>query len=894
MCPEGQEEEDDNGDEPDPTALFGVFWDRDNDPTTDPVPYRFKTTYNIPGVDDDARDNDIAEIKRDGEYTRRTAEDIGTLIHDIQRGHDHDPDLWTPGNGREDGQYGHTPVDPGPRASSLQDFITSGNPGVGVLVKARGISRGIADAAHEDLEAIRALIGEIQKYKDKAMAARQALADEADRLRTVEIVALIGPDVFELDDEGRSQRVLGGSEKVKRDMAATLLAELETLQDANSDQMTLDAEAMEIARLEGEKTRLTTEKKALEGHVTSYEGDDQFTTPDCTDADDCRAKVTEKDTEIMAVDDDLTAERQKATDRQNGIDAKRAEWEAKLAEADADVAKAEELRTEAVGLDTDADAVQDEIDAITAQEAALRGDPQDADPDNPVSLADLEAALLRCCGGLTKERLEHSKAERVQSYLRTALRTSVSSSAMILKGEAVNFTALATQDAAGNVFARATPPGTVTARDALGSVVERTIGVSDPTERAALAAAIGTTHWARVLFRPEPYTDTDTDGRYEPDPEPWTDTNGDGSWDAGLDTFTDTDGDGSWTEDTYTDTNGNGRWDTGEPLINDRNTNGQYDAEPFIDTDGDGRFEPDAEAFTDTDGDGRYDRGEPFEDADGNGRRDIPDFVADDESTDYQTQADAGFHIKGTYKGIHGTLYIDEVLGEDGFSAPRRWVFTPSIDADGGNLRGGDPNLFRYTRNSDGTYTVAPYVDYGAWLTGDTTLRLNLLAGVVGPAARGQNDYKTVDVTTPHDDPGTLASNDLLPATATYTGDAGGLAARTDSDTGVVASGHFTADVELNATFGANPTLGGTIDNFRSTSPGTAHVNPDWAATLNEGDLTSGTVGRGTVATETGVNGGDWAGVAWGTDPVLRPDGVYGGFRIDFTDGAAAGVYSAE
>jgi len=810
MCPEGQEEADAEGDELDPTALFGVFWDHDNDSTTDNVPYEFEDTYEnlISDLADENRDEKIATIKRDGEYTRRTAEDIGTLIHNIQRGHDHDPDLWTLGNGRENGQYGHTPVDPGPRASSLQDFITAGNPGVGVLVKARGISRGIADAAHEDLEAIRALIGEIQKYKDKAMAAKQALADEADRLVAVEILKLIGPEVFEPVDpnnpNGPSQRVLGGSEKVKREAAAALLAELETLQNANSDQMTIDAETMEIARLEGEKTRLEGEKTTLEGHADKYDPesgnyDATYTTPDCTDADDCRAQVAEKDTEIMAVDDDLTAERNKPTDRQAAIDAKRAEWEAKLAEADADVAKAEELRTEAAGLDRDAANIQDEIDAITAQEAALRGDPNNPDPDNPVSLADLEAALQRCCGGRAKERLEHTKAEQVQSYLRGALRTAVNSGDSILKGEAVNFMALATQDAAGNVFARATPPaGTVIARDALGSVIERTIegvdndgdGNLDNNNLQALKERIGT-HRALVL---EPIADGAPAGFTLP-----TDS---------LDQI-------------------------------------------------------------------RYTQ------------------ISDEDAADHD-DGEIGEHFVGTLNGIHGTLYIDEVFDPDTFTAENRWFFTPSLDDAGGNLRGGNPELFRYQDNGDGTYTLVPHVDYGAWLAGETTLRLNLLAGVVGPDA---NHYKTVDVTTAHDDQtNSFARNGLLPATATYTGDAQGLAARTDSDTGLVASGHFTADVELNATFGANPTLGGTIDTFRSadpTDPTPAHVNPDWAATLVDSDLTSGTVDRGTVS-GTGVNGGEWTGVAWGTDPVLRPDGVYGGFRIDFTDGAAAGVYSAE
>ena len=122
----------------------------------------------------------------------------------------------------------------------------------------------------------------------------------------------------------------------------------------------------------------------------------------------------------------------------------------------------------------------------------------------------------------------------------------------------------------------------------------------------------------------------------------------------------------------------------------------------------------------------------------------------------------------------------------------------------------------------------------------------------------------------------------------------------------MTASGHFQADVELNARFGVpipddereqdGPThagwLGGTIDNFRTadTAQGTDHVDSTWSVTLEEGSLNN----SGALRPVTGDDVTErWS--AYGHGPEnQRPDGFYGGFTADFDDGAAIGLYSAD
>ena len=195
-----------------------------------------------------------------------------------------------------------------------------------------------------------------------------------------------------------------------------------------------------------------------------------------------------------------------------------------------------------------------------------------------------------------------------------------------------------------------------------------------------------------------------------------------------------------------------------------------------------------------------------------------------------------------------------------------------------------------FARRPDPTESPALYADYGMWLDGtDATPALETRMGLVDP----DGVAGTADLTT------AATTDNGLAATATYRGETRGLSARGTGtgDTATTASGHFTADVTLNATFGASPTLGGTIRNFRSADPagqGTAHVG-SWTVDLADtppaaGDIpdapftNTGTVGRPT--------GGGWSAYAYGEDGA-RPTGFHGGFEADFADGAAVGQFDA-
>jgi len=121
-----------------------------------------------------------------------------------------------------------------------------------------------------------------------------------------------------------------------------------------------------------------------------------------------------------------------------------------------------------------------------------------------------------------------------------------------------------------------------------------------------------------------------------------------------------------------------------------------------------------------------------------------------------------------------------------------------------------------------------------------------------------------------------------LAKTATYEGDAHGLstfrASTAGEDPEPVRSGHFTADVELKATFdNTSPTLEGMIDNFQGDA-----VNTGWKIEI-DGDLNGGTtVAKGRFTNQTYGESGQ------------RPTGIVGTFGRNFTDGAVDGVYHAK
>ncbi|MCY4326911.1 MAG: hypothetical protein OXC53_04930 [Rhodobacteraceae bacterium] len=334
-----------------------------------------------------------------------------------------------------------------------------------------------------------------------------------------------------------------------------------------------------------------------------------------------------------------------------------------------------------------------------------------------------------------------------------------------------------------------------------------------------------------------------------------------------------------------------------------------------------------------------------------------------DDAKKMQLGANQGQSAPAIFNGVYGTVYCATTACNDlsdsittTFGAG--WYFTPSLPAttenpnarDNPRLPSTQPTRFRYTANADGTFAPLWYADYGMWLTWDvspgTGLGIETRAGLVGPKNGGIG--RALDLTTP------MTSSNNLAARATYNGTAHGLSARTTTSGGesTTASGHFMADVTLNARFGGTPTLGGTIDNFQSADPanqGSDHVNPAWSLTLREAVLSNSGVIRAQSgeyvwdhdddestpdqACGTRLNCGDprtgvftdddvtgrWSAqgyIASGVVPPegARPTGFYGGFVAAFDDdgidqgtaqypngdgnlyddGAAIGVYSAD
>ena len=128
---------------------------------------------------------------------------------------------------------------------------------------------------------------------------------------------------------------------------------------------------------------------------------------------------------------------------------------------------------------------------------------------------------------------------------------------------------------------------------------------------------------------------------------------------------------------------------------------------------------------------------------------------------------------------------------------------------------------------------------------------------------------------------------------ATYSGMAGGYSERTVDKK--QSSGLFTANVTLNATFGAaeaDATLSGTVSGFS----GGVHVNPAWRVTLGGATRSTntwtGTVTDGSAHGKQYADDGDWTAAAYGSAN-MHASGYVGAFTANFSDGSAAGSYHA-
>ena len=252
--------------------------------------------------------------------------------------------------------------------------------------------------------------------------------------------------------------------------------------------------------------------------------------------------------------------------------------------------------------------------------------------------------------------------------------------------------------------------------------------------------------------------------------------------------------------------------------------------------------------------------------------------------------------VHGQLNGIDGTLYCDRAGGCGTYTKSSRtefldgWYFTPAVNSSRQASLGYSPTETAYEdSDNDGTYEVVRYVEYGMWLEGlDDDLTLHRRIGLVGPSSSRNLDFGT---------------NTALDGSATYSGDAHGLSARTSGSR--TASGHFTADVELDVTFGGTPltVIRGTIDNFRPVSgQGSDHVDRRWSVSLYSpvpNNYSGGRIG-GDVTITAPDGDGDWGWTPYG-EFQERPAGFYGDFDVEFyddnddtTNGVAAGLYHVE
>ena len=246
------------------------------------------------------------------------------------------------------------------------------------------------------------------------------------------------------------------------------------------------------------------------------------------------------------------------------------------------------------------------------------------------------------------------------------------------------------------------------------------------------------------------------------------------------------------------------------------------------------------------------------------------------------------------FRGIQGSyVYTGELEGNnrpavaEGTEFDEDWYFFEPVPTN---------RYVEDTTQDDLTYKPAEFVEWGLWLEDIDSNANGEQPGLRMYAGRGSGSGPVVL------NQGWGAINGAA-TSATYEGSATGLSARRTGGTTAAptyASGHFTADVELNATFGAGtPMLGGTIDNFQ----GGSHTDGNWELTLtretfdgtdgidnDDGDFAGGISGYWTADSYGGENTGDDA---------KRPDGIYGDFVAEFGDGGnarrgdgvAAGVY---
>ena len=246
-------------------------------------------------------------------------------------------------------------------------------------------------------------------------------------------------------------------------------------------------------------------------------------------------------------------------------------------------------------------------------------------------------------------------------------------------------------------------------------------------------------------------------------------------------------------------------------------------------------------------------------------------------------------YVRGTYDGAPGDYRCagtDCASTNNGSGSPSglggTWTFTPDM---GAMVSQPDEHYLYYgwwvSKNSDGEPTVAS-------------------------AFAGRFGTDPGDSTDSLDQAGDLT---LITGSASYSGNAAGKFAMSNPLDGTGNGGHFTADANLNATFGAGTTAGvtGTIDNFRLND---GSEDPGWSVSLARGALGTGTITAPTAdPTVWSINGnaapssGTWSGMMYDELPGDPPGGdgnnipttMTGTFYSEFsTVGRMVGAFGAD
>ena len=285
-------------------------------------------------------------------------------------------------------------------------------------------------------------------------------------------------------------------------------------------------------------------------------------------------------------------------------------------------------------------------------------------------------------------------------------------------------------------------------------------------------------------------------------------------------------------------------------------------------------------------------------------------FQMDSDNTMDGDQTVKAFETAGTYNGAMGTYRCNATDADCTVTLDTKgaitamtvgWVFTPDAGA-----------------TSD--VADANYLSYGFWLKRTTD----------GDDVLTYNEVETFATATGPGHPETGGSDvGMVVGSATYEGSAVGVYVKNvlddEANITTATSGHFTADVELNADFGgggvaANDqfTIGGKITGFVLQHG----EDNDWGVGLGLADFSGRTAGNepgksgpgnshdnefsGVATGDSTAAAGSWNGMFYGssaevdhdmddtTDEIrYQPVAVIGEFNANFTDGTTAGAYGA-